>query len=111
MNNAVNGLGHRPDFVLIDGNCIRGMELPHETLVKGDARSISIAAASVLAKVARDRYITEIGRQYPEYGFEKHKGYGTKAHYEALQKYGPSPVHRRTFLKKLGKHDGEEKNW
>lgn len=111
MNNAVNGLGHRPDFVLIDGNCIRGMELPHETLVKGDARSISIAAASVLAKVARDRYITEIGRRYPEYGFEKHKGYGTKAHYEALQKYGPSPVHRRTFLKKLGKHHGDEKNW
>ena len=101
MNGAVNGLKVKPDFVLIDGNRIAGMTLPHETVVKGDAKSISIAAASVLAKVSRDRFICEIAKKYPEYGFEKHKGYGTKAHTEAILKYGPCEIHRKTFLKKL----------
>lgn len=101
MNNAVNSLSITPDYVIIDGNSIKNMELPHETVVKGDAKCISIAAASILAKVSRDRYITKLAEQYPEYGFEKHKGYGTKAHYEALEKYGITPIHRKTFLKKL----------
>lgn len=101
MNGAVQGLSVKPDFVLIDGNRIAGMEIPHETVVKGDAKSISIAAASILAKVSRDRFICEMALKYPEYGFEKHKGYGTKAHNEAILKYGPCEIHRRTFLKKL----------
>lgn len=101
MNGAVKGLSVTPDFVLIDGNRISGMTLPHETVVKGDAKSVSIAAASILAKVSRDRFIYEMAGQYPEYGFEKHKGYGTKAHTEAILKYGPCEIHRRTFLKKL----------
>lgn len=101
MNGAVNGLSVRPDYVLIDGNSIKGMELPHETVVKGDAKSVSIAAASILAKVSRDRFICKMAEKYPEYGFEKHKGYGTAAHNEAILKYGPCPIHRRTFLKKL----------
>ncbi len=101
MNGAVNSLSQKPDYVIIDGNSIKGMELAHETVVKGDAKSISIAAASILAKVARDRYIEEMGKVYPEYGFENHKGYGTKAHTDAILKYGVCPIHRRTFLKKL----------
>ena len=101
MNGAVDGLSKKPDYVIIDGNSIKGMELPHETVVKGDAKSISIAAASILAKVARDRYIDKMGEVYPEYGFEQHKGYGTKAHTDAILKYGVCPIHRRTFLKKL----------
>lgn len=101
MNGAVNSLSVRPDFVLIDGNSIKNMTLPHETIVKGDAKSISIAAASILAKVSRDRYIIQMAEKYPEYGFEKHKGYGTKAHIEAILKYGPCEIHRKTFLKKL----------
>lgn len=101
MNGAVAGLDIKPDYVLIDGNRIKNMTLPHETVVKGDAKSASIAAASILAKVSRDRFICEMAKKYPEYGFEKHKGYGTKAHNEALLKYGPCEIHRRTFLKKL----------
>lgn len=101
MNRAVDGLSLKPDFVLIDGNRIEGMSIPHETVVKGDSKSISIAAASILAKVTRDRYITEISEKYPEYNFAKHKGYGTKEHTEAILKYGPCEIHRRTFLKKL----------
>ena len=101
MNGAVNALTQKPDYVIIDGNSISGMSLPHETLVQGDAKSISIAAASILAKVSRDRYIIEMAEKYPLYGFEKHKGYGTKAHTEAILKYGPCPIHRKTFLKKL----------
>lgn len=101
MNGAVNSLSVRPDFVLIDGNSIKNMTLPHKTIVKGDAKSISIAAASILAKVSRDRYIIKMAEKYPEYGFEKHKGYGTKAHTEAILKYGPCEIHRKTFLKKL----------
>ena len=101
MNGAVNGLSIKPDFVLIDGNRISGMKLPHETVVKGDAKSVSIAAASILAKVSRDRFIYKMAQKYPQYGFEKHKGYDTKAHNEAILEYGPCEIHRKTFLKKL----------
>ena len=101
MNNAVNGMRIKPDYVMIDGNSIKNMTLPHCTIVKGDSKSISIAAASILAKVSRDRFITKIAEKYPEYGFEKHKGYGTALHNKAILEYGPCPIHRRTFLKKL----------
>ena len=101
MNKAVNGLNIRPEYVLIDGNRIKGMEIPHETIVKGDAKSISIAAASILAKVSRDRVMYEMAKQYPLYGFDKHKGYGTKAHCDAILKYGACEIHRRSFLKKI----------
>ena len=101
MNNAVNGLDVTPDYVLIDGNRIKGMNVAHETVVKGDAKSVSIAAASILAKVSRDRVMYDAAKQYPQYGFDKHKGYGTKAHCEAILKYGPCKIHRRTFLKKI----------
>ncbi len=101
MNNAVNGLDVTPDYVLIDGNRIKGMNVAHETVVKGDAKSVSIAAASILAKVSRDRVMYDAAKQYPRYGFDKHKGYGTKAHCEAILKYGPCKIHRRTFLKKI----------
>ena len=101
MNNAVNSLSISPDFCLIDGNRIKNMTIPHETIVKGDAKSASIAAASILAKVSRDRFIIEMSKKYPQYGFENHKGYGTTAHNEAILKYGPCEIHRRTFLKKL----------
>jgi len=101
MKRAVEKLGIKPDFVLVDGNRDPGLNIPTQTLVKGDAKSISIAAASIVAKVERDRYITEMAKVYPEYGFEQHKGYGTKLHNEAILKYGPSPIHRMTFLKKL----------
>ena len=84
-------------LLIIDGNSIKGMEKPHMTVVKGDAKSISIAAASILAKVSRDRYIKEMGKKYPEYGFEKHKGYGTKAHIEGLKQYGITPEHRKSY--------------
>lgn len=101
MNGAVEKLSIKPDYVIIDGNSIKGMKYTHETVVKGDAKSISIAAASILAKVSRDRYITKMAEEYPQYGFEKHKGYGTKAHTDAILEYGISPIHRKTFLKKL----------
>lgn len=101
MCDAVDGLSVRPDFVLIDGNRIKGMELPHECVVKGDSKSISIAAASILAKVTRDRYMMELDEKYPQYNFKKHKGYPTKDHYEALKKYGASEVHRKSFNLKL----------
>ena len=101
MNDAALNMKVTPDFVLIDGNSIKNMHYPHMTIIKGDSKSINIAAASILAKVSRDRYISEIAALYPEYGFEKHKGYGTKAHTEAILKYGPCPIHRKTFLKKI----------
>lgn len=102
MKRAVSGLDVKPEFVLVDGNKIPdGLEIKADCLVKGDALSASIGAASILAKVARDRYMKEIAIKYPEYGFEKHKGYGTKQHREALLKYGPCPVHRMSFLKKI----------
>lgn len=94
---AIACLDPAPDYVLIDGNRSKGIEIPHETVVKGDSLSFSIAAASILAKVARDRYINEADKLYPEYGFAAHKGYGTKAHLEAIAKYGPCPIHRLTF--------------
>lgn len=97
FNLAVSGLGKLPDIALIDGNRCGEMPTEFETVVKGDARSMSIAAASILAKVARDRYITELDAKYPEYKFSKHKGYGTKEHLEAIAKYGPCPIHRKTF--------------
>lgn len=101
MERAIRALEPAPDYALIDGNRDKGITLPHETTVKGDSRSASIAAASILAKVSRDRYMEEMARQYPEYRFERHKGYPTKLHYEMLKKYGPSPIHRRSFLKKF----------
>ena len=101
MQMAIDGLERRPDFALIDGNRDKGIRCPHITVVKGDGRSANIAAASILAKVTRDNIMVELAQQYPEYGFEIHKGYGTKAHYEALRTYGPCPIHRKTFLKKF----------
>ena len=88
-----------PDFTLSDAMPLG--DIPHLSIIKGDAKSLSIGAASILAKVTRDRIMKEYGKQYPEYGFEKHKGYGTKLHYQALKEFGPSPIHRKTFLKKL----------
>lgn len=102
MCDSVNSLSVKPDYVLIDGNRIKGMEIPHECVVKGDSKSISIAAASILAKVTRDRYMMELDEKYPEYNFKKHKGYPTKDHYDALKKYGASDVHRKSFNLKLG---------
>ncbi len=100
MCRAVEGLKETPAFALIDGNrAPRGLAIPCETVIKGDALSASIAAASILAKVSRDRYLLELDKQYPQYGFAGHKGYGTKAHYAALERFGPSPVHRMTFLR------------
>lgn len=101
MKRAVEALDTKPDIVLIDGNRSPQLDIPVETIVKGDSRSASIAAASVLAKVTRDDVMLEMAEKYPQYGFEIHKGYGTKSHYAALKEYGPCPIHRITFLKKL----------
>ena len=102
MHRAVEGLKIKPDYALIDGNQYPKIPfVTEETVVKGDAKSMSIAAASILAKVSRDRFMLEKAKEYPEYCFEKHKGYGTKVHYEAIKEFGPSPMHRLTFLKKL----------
>lgn len=105
MQLAIDQLVPAPSFALIDGNRDHGksavITTPHRTIVKGDSLSESIAAASILAKVSRDRYMEEIACQYPQYEFERHKGYGTKRHYELLRQYGPCPIHRRTFLKHL----------
>lgn len=100
MNKAINNLNPKADFALIDGNRNKGIEIPNKTVVKGDSKSHSIACASILAKVARDRLLIEYDKKYPEYGFKNHKGYGTKAHYEAIEKYGILPIHRKSFLKK-----------
>ena len=100
MRRAVAGLAQMPSLVLVDGNRDPGLNLPTKTIVKGDATSASIAAASILAKVSRDRYMEQVARDYPEYEFAKHKGYGTKLHYQKLDEYGESPVHRHSFLKK-----------
>lgn len=101
MQRAIDQLKGKAEYALIDGNRARDFGLPVQTVVKGDSRSASIAAASILAKVTRDDYMLEMAKQYPEYGFEIHKGYGTKAHYEALRTYGACPIHRGTFLKKF----------
>ena len=103
MRRAVEALSVPADFALIDGNCSRGFSIPTETVVKGDSLSMSIAAASILAKVTRDRGCAELDRLYPEYGIAKHKGYPTKDHMDAVRAYGPSPIHRKTFLKFLDK--------
>lgn len=101
MRRALSQLSIRPEIALIDGNRETDFGLPVKTVVKGDSLSANIAAASILAKVTRDTMMVELAEQYPEYGFEIHKGYGTKAHYEALRTYGPCPIHRKSFLKKF----------
>ena len=101
MKRAVEGLSVKPDLALVDGNQKPNLDIQARTLVKGDAKSPSIAAASILAKVTRDRLMTEIAEEYPQYEFPKHKGYGTKLHYEKIMEHGISPVHRRSFLKKI----------
>ena len=101
MERAVSMLNVKPDLLLIDGNREKDFGIPVETVVRGDSRSNSIAAASVLAKVTRDDLMLEMAKEYPAYGFDVHKGYGTKAHYAALREYGPCPIHRASFLKKF----------
>ena len=103
MRRAVEALPTKADFALIDGNCSRGFEIPTETVVSGDAKSCSIAAASILAKVTRDRGCVDLDREYPMYGIAKHKGYPTKDHMNSVREHGPSPIHRKTFLKFLDK--------
>ena len=98
MNRAISGLSLKPELALIDGNRNKEIEMPSRCVVHGDARCASIAAASILAKVSRDRLMVELSRDYPQYGFDRHKGYGTKAHYAALREYGPCPAHRPSFL-------------
>jgi len=98
MNRAIAGLSLKRELALIDGNRNKEIEMPSRCVVHGDARCASIAAASILAKVSRDRLMVELSREYPQYGFEQHKGYGTKAHYAALREYGPCPAHRPSFL-------------
>ena len=98
MNRAIAGLSLTPDLALIDGNRNKEIEVPSRCVVHGDARCASIAAASILAKVSRDHLMLELAREYPQYGFEQHKGYGTRAHYAALREYGPCPAHRPSFL-------------
>lgn len=100
MHRAFDGLAVKPDIALVDGNRDPNLGIPTRTIVKGDANSMSIAAASILAKVTRDRFMLEMDEKYPEYQFAKHKGYGTKLHYEMLDKYGASEIHRMSFLRK-----------
>ena len=106
MNRAIEALKIKPDYVIVDGDCIKECKYSHECVVKGDAKSLSIAAASVLAKVSRDRHMLEMAEKYPQYGFEKHKGYGTKVHIEALKEFGPCEIHRKSFLRKILKENG-----
>ena len=101
MNRAIAKLDPRPELALIDGNRCTGIRIPSRCIVGGDGKCADIAAASVLAKVTRDRYMLQMAEQYPEYGFEKHKGYGTKAHYAAIREHGPSAIHRPSFLRKM----------
>lgn len=101
MKRAVDGLEISPDYAIIDGNREPHTGIQEETVVKGDGKVMSVAAASILAKVSRDRFMLEMAKEYPEYQFEKHKGYGTKLHYEMIEKYGVSDIHRKTFLKKI----------
>lgn len=101
MRRAVEGLTPQPQMALIDGNQLPPLQLPAQCIIKGDSLSMSIACASILAKVSRDRLMKELALQYPQYQLEKHKGYGTKLHRELILQYGPSPIHRKTFLRKL----------
>lgn len=101
MNRAIEMMPLQPELALIDGNRSAGIVFPCRTVIKGDAQCADIAAASILAKVSRDRLMYSIAEKYPEYGFEKHKGYGTKAHYDAIREYGPCPIHRLSFLRKM----------
>jgi len=101
MNRAIKGLGVVPELALIDGNRNSSIELESRCVVKGDAKCADIAAASIIAKVTRDRYMIQMSELYPEYGFAVHKGYGTKAHYAAIREFGPSPIHRMSFLRKM----------
>ncbi len=101
MNRAIDKLDPIPELALIDGNRSTGIAMPSRCIVKGDSRCADIAAASILAKVSRDRYMLNLAEKYPQYHFEQHKGYGTKLHYEALREYGPSPEHRPSFLRKM----------
>ena len=101
MKRAVESLPQQADYAMIDGNRLPDLMIDCETIVKGDAKSHSIACASILAKVSRDRLLYEYAKEYPQYHFDKHKGYGTKLHVEALRAYGPCPVHRMSFLKKI----------
>lgn len=101
MKRAIEGLEISPDYAIIDGNRAPNLEIPTETVVKGDGKVMSVAAASIIAKVSRDRFMLKMAEQYPEYQFEKHKGYGTRLHYEMIEKYGVSPIHRSSFLKKI----------
>jgi len=101
MNRAIAQLKEKPALALIDGNRNAGIEIASRCIVKGDSRCASIAAASILAKVTRDRYMYEMAERYPRYGFDKHKGYGTAAHYAAIREFGPSEIHRMSFLKKM----------
>ena len=109
MKNAVEGLNIKADYALVDGNRSQGLNIPFNCIVKGDAKSPSIAAASILAKVARDRYMLDMAKKYPEYAFEKHKGYGTKAHCDAILEHGACEIHRITFLKKFYEKHPEAK--
>ncbi len=101
MKRAVENLDVKADFAYIDGNTMPPIDIDGECIVKGDAKSMSVACASILAKVSRDRLMLKYAEEYPQYGFEKHKGYGTKLHTEALKEFGPSPIHRPSFLKKI----------
>lgn len=101
MNRAIAQLDPKPQLALIDGNRNKEIEINSQCVVKGDSRCADIAAASILAKVTRDRYMLEMAEKYPQYHFEKHKGYGTKLHYEALREHGPSEIHRMSFLRKI----------
>ncbi len=101
MNRAISQLEPKPELALIDGNRNTAIEIKSRCVIKGDARCADIAAASILAKVTRDRYMLEMAKKYPEYRFELHKGYGTKKHYEALREYGPCEIHRPSFLRKM----------
>lgn len=103
MKRAVEGLDVKADYAMIDGNKMPPLDIDGETIVKGDAKSMSIACASILAKVSRDRLLYEYAKEYPQYQFDKHKGYGTSAHREAILEYGPCPYHRMSFLKKIKK--------
>ncbi len=105
MRRAVEGLDIRPDYLIVDGNIYRDFDLPGEPVIKGDAVSCSISAASILAKVTRDLLCDELDALYPQYGIKQHKGYGTKVHMDALRKYGPSPCHRKQFIRFLDKTD------